>query len=140
MAGIQANSIFKTPLPWRRDTPLHAQMGALSLRYKWTAAQTLPLAASPLSIRMQYTADTMDRIIGFTLVCETGATAVTFAMVENNTGWMYSAIKAANAPLLAHDNIETLPDMADLTVTFSVDSANAVYLAFHNFEVVPFCK
>ena len=141
MAEIQANSIFKTPLPWRRDTPLHAQMGALSLRYKWTAAEALPLAATPLLLKFQYTADTMDRVVGFVVSGDFDATVNSFNMLENNTGWRAHYLISAGTSILAMNNIETLPDQIDLTVWFANNTTSpAVYLAFYNFEIVPYSK
>jgi hypothetical protein len=137
MAEIRSNTIFKTPLPWRHDTPLHAQMGSLSLRYKWSNVENLPMAATPLRVTMQYTADTMDRIVGFYLGGDNNTVANLFNMVENNTGWRYHYLVASGSPYMAQGNIETLPDQIDLTVWFNNEAAANLYLAFYNFEVVP---
>ena len=134
---IQSNDIYTVPLPWRKETNLHREMGARVLRYKWSTAETPPTPAAPLLIDFEYSGTTLDRIVGFSLASGSTTTAAIFLMEELNTGWVYSARYTANTSLRALDNIETLPDRVSLRISWSADPVGPLCLSFYNFEVVP---
>lgn len=132
------NPLFM-PMSWRKITPLHRKLGARAVRYNYPAGVGLPLTASPQTINTRYGAEAaIDRIIGFTFSIQTSAIASNFYLQENNTGWQFSFDFGGNKGVFCQANIETLPDEVDLTWSFSANPNSNVYLAFYNFEVVPF--
>ena len=127
------------PLPWRRITPLNKQLGPRSLRFNYPGGVGIPLLASPQTISLRYGPEVgIDRLIGFTLAIANTVTPTVFTLTENNTGWLYSFNYPGNKGVFNLINIETLPDEASLTWTFTVNPSANVYLSFFNFEIVPF--
>src|SRR5271166_6076010 len=108
------------PLPWRKITPLHKQLGARAIRFVYTNGTGLPLTATPQTMFLRYGPDTgIDRIVGFNLSIANSATPTNFALNENATGWQFSFVYPGSKGVYILGNVETLPDEVNLTWSFS---------------------
>lgn len=127
------------PLPWRKVTPLHKQLGSRSLRFNYSAGATLPSAAAPQVVNLRYDISTaIDRLIGFTLAIMPGDnTQSNFILQENNTGWFFPYSYPGTIGAYITGCMETLPDEVNMQFSFSAELNAAVYVAFQNLEVVP---
>lgn len=127
------------PLPWRKMTPLHHQLGVRAQRFAFPANASLPQLATPQNINLRYDASTgTDRIIGCTLSIANSSAGSDFTIQELNTGWFLNFTYPGSKGAFIQFNIETMIDEVDLSFYFSASSlSGAVYLSFQNIEVVP---
>jgi len=126
------------PLPWRKVSPLHKQLGARSLRFAYPGGNGAPVIATPQSLYLRYGPETgIDRIIGFSVMLGKGADAPELTMSELATGWLFDHVFTANQGASVFGNLETFPDEINLTFSFAAATTRNVYLAFYNFEIVP---
>jgi len=128
------------PLPWRKITSLHHKLGARSIRYPYPTGHTLPVAATPDALSFLYNpAQAIDRIVGFTFSAGYSTTSITLVLRELNTGWQFTYASGGYKGVFVQNNMETLPDEANISWYFSASSYDApLYLSFMNIELIPF--
>jgi len=126
------------PLPWRKVSPLHKQLGTRSLRFVYPGGNGAPVTATPQSLYLRYGPEAgIDRIIGFSVLLDKGADTPDLSINELATGWTFEHVFTANQGASVFGNVETLPDEVNLTFSFAAATTRNVYVSFFNFEVVP---
>lgn len=133
---MNSNDIVARPLPWRRITPLHDQLGARVLKSAIVTSapnQLVTLFNAP------FHADTIDRIIGVEVRIGAATQAGNWTLQDLNSGWSMT-VRSGNFLGNYGFNIETLLDSANLVFSCSetILSTWNAQISLKNFEIMPY--
>lgn len=134
--NTQETIYASSPLPWRRQTPLHHKMGAQVLR---NAGPVILTANQPITLfQGQFGPRSIDRIIGASLRFGGVNGPISLMLSELITGFIWQ-VQGSTHLGVYNFNVETPLDYANITLVASanVTAAQNATWSLYNFEIPP---